>query len=274
MPIEVHPFDGGFGCEVSGLNLPDIGAEDAAALRRAFLAHHVVVARGTRVSDDDLVAFGECFGALEISRHVTPLASRKEIMVISNIRENGKDLGRHPDGELIWHFDKVHQPLPNKAGILHAIDLPATGGETLFSDMSSAYEALPEPTRRKLEGLTAMNSFTYGANRPDEKVPASGPNAVHPAVRRIPETGRHALFVCRLMTDHLNGIEPDESARLLDDIFEHSEDPRFTYEHQWRVGDIVIWDNRCAMHSRRDFDPNETRFLKRLTVIDEIAPAI
>jgi taurine dioxygenase len=272
MSVVVKPLDGNFGAEVSGFELPDISPEDAAALRQAFVDHHVLVVHGPGLSDDDLVAFGSCFGPLEKSLHETPLASRQEIMVISNIRENGKELGRHPDGELIWHFDRVHQPVPNKAGVLHALETPSTGGETLFADMCQAYETLPPSTKSRLEGLTALNTFTYGANHAGQKDATSGPHAIHPAVRRLPETGRKSLYVCRLMTDRLNGLPESEGRDLLDELLAHAEDPRFTYMHKWRVGDIVVWDNRCTMHARNDFNGDERRLIKRVTVSDTLAP--
>jgi taurine dioxygenase len=204
----------------------------------------------------------------------SPLASRREIMVVSNIRENGKELGQHPDGELIWHFDRIHQAAPNRAGILTAIEIPSSGGETLFADMCQAFEALPPSTKSRLEGLTAVNTFTYGANHAEEKKDAAkGPHAVHPVVRRLPETGRKALYVCRLMTDRLNDVPEPESRDLLDEVLAHAEDPRFTYVHKWSVGDIVVWDNRCTMHARNDFNGEERRLLKRVTVADHVTPA-
>src|SRR4051794_36845934 len=192
MSISITPLSAALGAEVSGVDLRNVSAADAAALHDAWLRHHVLVLRtGSVLSDDELVAFGQCFGRVEKARKMSPLASRAEIMVISNIRENGQTIGSLPDGELAWHYDRMHQKIPNKAGILHAVETPARGGETRFANMCLAYETLPPPTRERIESLMALNTYEYGSTTAEAKqLSESTPSAVHPVVRRLPETGQ------------------------------------------------------------------------------------
>jgi taurine dioxygenase len=194
-------------------------------------------------------------------------------MVISNIRKDGVEQGSLPDGELFWHFDRVHQPIPNRAGILQAIQLPASGGETRFVNMCKVYESLPGPIKERLKGLTAINTYDYGQTRAeDKKLSDKTPSAVHPVIRKIPETGEAALYVSRLMTDRIMELPMEESDELLEYLFDRTEKSEHRYEHTWQVNDILIWDNRCVVHARNDFDGTEPRLLKRLTVSDDQPP--
>lgn len=274
MAITVTPLDAALGARVTGLDITNIHADDAKDLHQAWLKYHVLVVNGPVVSEDQLVKFGQCFGTLENARLKSVLASRPEIMVISNIRENGETVGALPDGELTFHFDRIHQKVPNKAGVLHAIEIPTTGGDTWFSDMSLAYDTLPDATKQRLEGLTALNTYEYGQTHSENKtLTQAAPSAVHPVVRTIPETGRKALYVCRLMTDRIIELSETESRALLDELCDHAENQRFVYAHRWQPGDILIWDNRCTIHARTDFDGGQRRLLKRVTVGDNAAPA-
>jgi alpha-ketoglutarate-dependent taurine dioxygenase len=271
--MRIEPLSDLIGAEVRGVDLRAIGAAESELLRRAWLEHHVLVVRGQDLAEDELIAFGAGFGRIEKARKASPLASRPEIMVISNIRRNGEALGALPDGEMAWHFDRIHQKIPNKAGVLYAVEVPARGGETRFASMCAAHEGLPGRTRARLAGLTALNTFQYGQTRAEDKQLSSDtPSAVHPVVRTIPETGRRALYVCRLMTDRILELPEAESRALLEELFEAAERPEYAYEHRWRPGDVLVWDNRCVAHARNDFDERERRLLKRVTVGDEMAP--
>ncbi|MDQ6619200.1 MAG: TauD/TfdA family dioxygenase [Pseudomonadota bacterium] len=274
MTLSITPLSPALGAEVSAPDLRKLSAADAAALHEAWLNYHVLVVRnGTVLGDDDLVAFGQCFGHVEKARKMSPLASRPEIMVISNIRENGETIGSLPDGELAWHYDRMHQKIPNKAGVLHAIETPARGGETRFANMCLAYETLPLPTRERIETLMALNTYEYGSTTAQAKqLSESTPSAVHPIVRRLPETGQKALYVCRLMTDRIMELPDDSSQELLTELCDHAEQQQFVIEHHWTPGDVLIWDNRCVIHSRNDFDAGERRLLKRVAVGDDVPP--
>lgn len=273
MALTVTPLDAALGAQVAGLDFNDVGPEEARQLREAWLKYHVLVLHGPVISEDQLVKFGECFGKLENARRQSVLASRPEIMVISNIRENGETVGALPDGELTFHFDRIHQKVPNKAGVLHAIEIPDAGGDTWFSNMTLAYDTLPEQTKQRIENLSALNTYEYGQTHTEnKKLTEAAPTAVHPIVRTIPETGRKALFICRLMTDRIQELPEAESRALLDELCDHVENHRFVYAHKWSVGDILIWDNRCTIHARTDFDGGQRRLLKRVTVGDDTPP--
>lgn len=273
MTITVTPLDAALGASIGGLDIANITQEDALALHAAFLEHHVLVVHGPQVSEEQLIEFGKCFGHLELARRKSPLATHPEIMVISNIRENGETVGALPDGELTFHFDRIHQKVPNKAGVLHAIEIPDAGGNTSFADMGLAYDTLPAATKKRLEGLTALNTYEYGQTHTEnKKLTDAAPTAVHPVVRTIPETGRKSLYICRLMTDRILELPEDESRALLDELCDHVENPEFVYAHRWQPGDIVVWDNRCTIHAREDFDGRQRRLLKRVTVGDDTPP--
>src|SRR3954467_8007660 len=163
--MTVTPVSPALGAEVSGVDLRNRDPDATDALRRAWLDYHVLVVRGQDLTEDQLIAFGAAFGSIEKARKLSPLASRPEIMVVSNIRRNGEALGALPDGEMAWHFDRIHQRVPNKAGVLYAVEVPERGGETRFASMCAAYDGLPERTRARLVGLTALNTFQYGQTR-------------------------------------------------------------------------------------------------------------
>jgi taurine dioxygenase len=273
MSLRFTPLSSALGAEVHGLDVRNITPETAQQLYQAWLEHHVLVVHGPVISEQELIDFGKCFGPIEMARRKSTLADRPEIMVISNIRENGQPAGSLPDGELSFHFDRIHQKVPNKAGVLHAIEIPDSGGETMFSNMCAAYEALPEKTRERLKGLTALNTYEYGQTHAEnKKLAQDAPTAVHPLVRTVPESGKKALYACRLMTDRINELPASESRALLDELCDHAENPRFRYEHSWRTGDILIWDNRCTSHARKDFDGSQRRLMKRVTVGDTVPP--
>lgn len=272
MTIAVKPLDGPLGAEISGLDVRNITPEVSQALLEAFNQYHVLVVHGPTITDAELVEFGRSFGHIEKARVKSPLSDREDIMVISNIRQNGELVGSLPDGEMSYHFDRIHQAQPCKGAALHGLEIPAEGGDTCFANMVRAYETLPEATKKRIEGLTALNTFTYGATKRDGKTDELGPHAIHPIVRRIPETGKKALYVCRLMTDSIVGMPEDESRALLKELCDHIEHTGLIYQHKWKVGDIVVWDNRCTSHARTDFSDKERRLMKRVTIGDTVPP--
>jgi len=271
MTVSVKPLDAPLGAEIVGLDVRNITPEDSKAILEAFNQYHVLVVHGPTINDDELVEFGKVFGHIEKARKKSPLSHRDDIMVISNIRENGELVGSLPDGEMDFHFDRIHQAQPCKGAALHGLEIPSEGGDTCFANMVRAYETLPEATKKRIEGLKALNTFTYGATKPDGKNEL-GPHAIHPIVRRIPETGKKSLYVCRLMTDHIVDMPADESRALINELCDHIENTGLIYAHQWKVGDIIVWDNRCTSHARTDFSDKERRLMKRVTIGDTVPP--
>jgi len=261
------------GAEAVGFDPCNFSGEDCAAFLQAWHRHLVMLIRGPVLSDDEFVAFMSRLGQIENARKLSPLSTRQEVMIISNIRENGQTVGALPDGELSFHFDRVHQKKPTRASALHAIEIPDEGGDTCFANMCMAYDTLPDNLKSRLTGLKALNTYDYGATTPGKKVvDEAAQTAIHPVVRTIPETGRKSLFVSRLMTDQIIGMPEGESRAVLDTLSDHCEQPRFMYRHKWQVGDIVLWDNRCSTHARMDFDGSQRRLMKRIALADALVP--
>ncbi len=273
MTLSVKPLDAPLGAEIVGLDVRNITVDAQQALHQALLDHHLLVIRNQPTADADLVELGKSFGPIVKARLVSPLTGRDDIMVISNIREDGKPVGQLPDGEMAFHIDQIYRETPCKAAALHAVEIPAAGGDTMFSNNVRAYEALSEATKKQLDGLMATHSFQYGETLKENRVDSpERPHYTHPLVRRIPENNKRALALCRLMTDRIEGLPEDESRALIDELCDRIEDRNNIYSHEWRVGDILIWDNRCTSHARTDFATTERRLMKRVTIGDTQPP--
>lgn len=248
--------------------------DDAAfgALQSAFLDHLVILIRGQALSVPDLLAFGRRFGELSPAAPVHSGQKPRaypELAVISNVIENGLAIGGLGDGEAVWHSDSCFNEIPPSASILHALEIPAQGGDTGFANMYLALETLPAELRRAIRGRRIKHDLRYtsgGQLRPgytgDEDIRLT-PGPRHPIVRRHPDTGCDALYLGRRPHACLPELPPAESAALLDALWAHAAKPEFSWHHQWRVGDILIWDNRCVMHRRDAFDPRSRRVMHR-----------
>jgi taurine dioxygenase len=190
-------------------------------------------------------------------------------MLISNIRQDGKPIGALPDGEMHFHTDQCHQEIPAKATMLYAIEIPSQGGNTLFANAYAAYETLAEEIKRRIAGRRALNAYDKDSTLRSASYDNAGSSCWHPVVRTHPATGRKALYVNRLMTREIEGLPREESDALLQMLFDHQEQPSFVYEHVWRPGDLLMWDNRCTLHARTDFSAGERRLLRRVTILGE-----
>jgi taurine dioxygenase len=183
-----------------------------------------------------------------------------DIMLISNIRENGQLIGALPDGEMQFHHDTIQREVPHIASLLYSIEVPSYGGDTCFASGHAAYDTLDPAVKASLEGRSVFHSYRYGTtkrNNADGGYDAVD-QAAHPAFRTHEETGRKAIFVNRLM-----------SVRA---VFDHAEKPEFVYRHTWKVGDLLIWDNRNSTHARTDFPSDQRRLLWRTTVSGTCRP--
>lgn len=282
---EVVPVSDALGAEIRGVNLA--GNMDAAAfgpIYRSWLDHLVLVFRGQNLSDADLVAFSRRFGPLS-SAPVDEYGRKfvdgfPEILVVSNVFRNGEPIGSLGALESKWHTDMSYVEMPPKASCLMALKLPAAGGDTGFLNLYRAFETLPAALARRIEGLTLKHDATYNSvgllreGFQDVTDVTASPGAAHPIVRIHPETGRKALFLGRRNCAYVNGLSLGESEELLDALWEHVTQERFTWHHKWRLGDLVIWDNRCTMHRRDAFRHDAERIMHRTQIIDaEPAPA-
>lgn len=272
--LQVEKLSPHIGAEVKGIDLSqEQSAETMAELKRLWLEHIVLLFRDQTLDQEAQLRATTFFGEIGILARPAkdyPAGYAKllpNVMLISNIRENGEPIGALPDGEMMFHHDMLHAELPHKGTLLYSVEIPSHGGETLFANGYAAYETLPDEIREPLEGKWARHHYNYGSvKKGDDKGTVSFSDSEHPIFRTHEETGRKAIYVNRLMTEEVIGLPKDESDRLLNALFDHMEKPEFVYEHTWRVGDLVLWDNRNSSHARRDFPNGERRLMLRTTI--------
>lgn len=275
--LEIRKLGEALGAEIGGLDLSrPLSRELFSEIRAAWLEHLVIRIRGQKMSDPQLLAFSRNFGELDppgpnpLGRPF--LADHPEMNVISNIKLDGVPIGGLGDGEAIWHADMTYVERPPMAAILYAIEIPPADGDTYWANMVAAHETLPKPLKQRIEGREAIHDATYnsaGAMRKGYREVTdarSAPGARHPLVRTHPETGRQSLFLGRRRNSYVVGLELEESEALLDALWAHATQPKFTWRQQWRVGDVLVWDNRCTLHRRDAFDPRARRLLHRTQV--------
>jgi alpha-ketoglutarate-dependent taurine dioxygenase len=268
----VRPLSPALGAEIVGVDLAqEIDDRTFAQIRDAWHEHLVILLRDQELSEDDQVRFAEKFGPPAVIHTKQFVRNHPAVMLISNIREDGKPIGALPDGEMHFHTDQCHQERPAMASMLYAIEVPRAGGNTLFANGYNAYETLPDALKLRIAGRKALNAYDYdtAAMKRGTDLADGVPSCVHPVVRTHPATGRKALYVNRLMTVRIEGLPADESDALLDTLFAHQERRDFVYEHVWRPGDLLMWDNRCTLHARTDFSPDERRLMRRVTILGE-----
>jgi taurine dioxygenase len=270
--MQTRPLSPALGAEIMGVDLSEpISDELFAKIQDCWHQNLVVLFRDQHLNEADQVRFAERFGPLAISHTRRFTTANPAVMLISNIRENGKQIGALPDGEMQFHSDQCYQEKPAMASMLYAIEIPSLGGNTLFANAYKAYETLSDDIKRRLDGGNAMHAYDYDAAsmKRGTRIKEGVPHFAHPAVRTHPATGRKALYVNRLMTVAIEGLPEAESDELLNRLFEHQENPAFIYEHVWRLNDLLMWDNRCALHARSDFSSDERRLMRRVTVLGE-----
>ena len=278
MACQIHRLSGAIGAEVTGADLA--GALDEAAFATiddAFVEHSVLVFRGQDLSPDAQLAFSRRFGPPE--RHVLTsfaLPGHPDVFVVSNVKERGRPTGAIRAGQY-WHSDCSYLERPTMASLLHAREVPSYGGDTMFASLFAAYDALSEPMRTLVDGLRAVHDYTLAyetyfsrfADRPplSDEERAAVPPVEHPLVRVHPRSGRRALFVSPGFTRRIVGLAPEESDALLGFLRAHVSRPDFVYRHRWQAGDLVMWDNRAALHCAvADYDMDEPRHLHRTSV--------
>ena len=278
--FQVEKLTPHIGAEIKGINLNQPqDAATMAALKQAWLENIVLLFRGQKLTQEAQLRATKFFGKvgyLARPANEYPVGYDKllpNVMLISNIRENGEPIGALPDGEMMFHHDMLHADVPHKGTMLYSVEIPSQGGHTLFSSGYAAYDTLPEDVRKPLEGLTAKHHYNYGSTQKgDDKGTQAFSDSEHPVFRTHEETGRKAIYVNRLMTEEVVGLPKEESDRLLVALFDHSEKPEFVYEHIWNVGDVLLWDNRCSSHARTDFPDGERRLMLRTTIEGDTKP--
>ncbi len=276
---EIIPSGKACGAEVRGVDLQGLDADSVGTLRAALRDHLVVRVRKQPLTDAQLVALGKSLGELEppgMSIIGKPfLADYPDIVCISNIVEDGTPMGNLGAGEAIWHTDMSYRDRPVTFAILHALELPASGGNTFFANQYRAYDTLPVALRQKLEGKMLIHDETYnsaGQRRKgfDEVTdPRNAPGAHHPVFRTHPVTGNKALYLGRRRNAYILGLPLDESERLLDQLWAHASRPELVWEQVWELGDTLMWDNSCLIHRREPFDSNARRMMHRVQIRGE-----
>ena len=281
--IEVRATGVALGAEIRGVDLAAIDEQDFADIHQAWLDHQVLLFRGQNLDDEQLIAFSRRFGELdwapvqENGRRF--VEGRPEIYIVSNVIENGVPIGSLGAGEAVWHTDMSYVPDPPKASILYALESPPKGGDTGFVSMYAAYEALPAALQQRIARMSLKHDATYnsggyvrqGAEAVDD--PLTSPGAIHPIVCKHPETGRFALYLGRRRNAYVTGLSLAESEALLDELWSYADREDLAWYNQWRVGDLVLWDNRCTMHRRDPFDPDTRRIMHRTQVKGATRPA-
>ena len=271
--MEIVLLSPALGAEIRGV---DAGRPlDDAMFRRiedAWHQHLIILLRGQELDEDSQVRFAERFGPLSPIHTNHHSERNKAVMYIGNRKKDGKLVGALPLGEMQFHSDQCYTERPAMGTMLYAIEIPEEGGNTLFANAYKAYDALPERVKQRIDGRKAVQVYDYGGGVLDRKhmvEPQAGMSHAHPVARTHPATSKKALYVNRLMTHHIEGLADEESERLLELMFRTIERPEFIYEHRWRIGDLLLWDNRCTLHARRDFDPTASRWLRRVTIQGE-----
>ncbi len=275
MTLSITPLSAALGAEVTGLDLRlALAQADINALRDAFDRRVVLCIRDQQLSEDDQLRAASYFGKVHVRRK--PANGRDPggqwdtpFMLVTNIVEGGKPIGVFGDGEMWFHHDTSYYPEPHRATLLYSMKLPSCGGNTCFSNMYKAYDNIPRALRDRLEGRTILQVHDY-KRRERLDLDKIDLNSVRHQAQPIfithPATGRKALYVSRLMSARIDGLSRAESDAALEELFAISEDPSIVYEHQWKLGDLVIWDNSCSIHARKDFPREEPRLMRRLTI--------
>jgi len=261
--MEIRRVSAAVGAEVSGVDLREpLSAADVRTIYQAWLDHQVLVFHDQHLDPEQQLRFTANFGELQLS--FSPIRNGTEVNYIGNgIAPDGKP-GARGDGIFDFHQDGVYRAVPTKVTFLHALAVPANGGNTLFANTYGAYDALPPELRARCETLEVVHTYykTGGATDGSKHVDTY----VHPLVIAHPETGRPLLMCDREMSESIVGLGADESRALLDRLCSSMERRENVYEHVWRVGDLVLWDNLATAHARTDFDPAERRMMQRTSV--------
>ncbi|MBT6140249.1 MAG: TauD/TfdA family dioxygenase [Rhodospirillaceae bacterium] len=282
---KLHPM---IGAEIHGIDLTGpLASETIEAIRVAWMQHLLLVFPDQPIDDDNHVAFGKRFGDLEIHPSLAHRASHQDaIYRISNLDEEGnfippKDTSwQYLSQSWRWHTDSSFREIPSTGSILHGIEITRSGGNTLFANMYAAYDALTDTMKAQVENLWVTHDHDYILNSAPEVSESAErgafedlPPVSHPLVRVHPITGKRSLFLSPHTMVKISGQEEAESRALLDQLIEHATSDAFVYRHIWSPDDVIMWDNRCTMHSVEPFDNvTQRRIMHRVTLVGDGPP--
>ena len=274
---KLHPV---IGAEIRGIDLRDpLDSRTVGQIKDAWHRHTVLVFRDQVLSEDDQRRFASYFGP--VAKRVPPRAGATGadtlvewddmLLITDNVNAAGKPIGALGHGEMWFHTDKCYHRRPHRASFLYGIEIPTEGGHTKFSSSYAAYEKLPADLKRRLDGAWVMQGHQYSAGRRIDLTVdiATMHHCRQPIVVTNPGSGRKGLYVASQNTMWIEGMDRDESEALLLKLFDVAEDPSIIYEHVWRVGDLVMWDNLACLHARTDWPSEQRRTLRRCTIEGE-----
>jgi taurine dioxygenase len=277
MSLQTAPLQQNFGLEIQGVDLSrPLSTDLSAELDDRLAQHGVLVFRRQLLGEEDLVRFAAGFGELEktiYTKGVSPY--HPEVIYISNLKyPDGGNVGLLGDQELDWHSDQTYRTRPATGSMLYGLEVTSTSGCTYWANQYLAYESLPEDVRRAIDGRRGTFSYAkrlevfYPKDQKNDKdLKGRAPDAaVHPIVLANPVTGRKALYADPVTLQTIEGVSPEENERLLAILRKHCALPDAIYQHHWRQGDVVFWDNGCTLHRRDPIDAARARFMKRMTI--------
>ena len=280
--IPLHPT---LGAEMRGVDLTmAVAPELFADIETAFNRYGILVFPEQPVSDEQQLAFSQLLGPLEVNPNYAgeKMRLRADVADISNLDAEGRVLARDDRrnlfnlGNQLWHTDSSFKRIPAKCSLLSARELPSPGpmggGETEFADLRAAWDALPEARKRELDGLVVEHSIFRSRSQIgfadfNDEIFKQLPPVPQALVRHHPASGRASLYLAS-HASHIIGWRVEEGRALIEELIAFATQPQFIYQHRWRVGDLVIWDNRCTMHRGRPYDDTQRRVLHRTTVSD------
>ena len=275
--ITVVPTSPVIGAEIRGVDIShDLSAETAFAITQAWHTHLVLLFRGQDLTPEQHIAFSAYFGTPQSPNRTsfTPMTEKyPEIIEVMNVDMDKKRIDHSlSNAEAFWHTDMSYKPIPPLGSALYSREVPPSGGNTCVSNMYLAYDDMPEVFLAEIAGKTAVHDASRnsaGRLRPgfeDEQDPSKTPGPHHPLVRTHSETGRKALFLGRRPYSYISGLSVEDSEDLLDRLWAHATQDKYAWCHQWDVGDLLLWDNRCAMHRRDPFDIKHRRVMHRTQI--------
>ena len=276
--ITVKPLAGAIGAEIFGPDLSQpLMPKVLDEIHRAHLDHLVIVFRNQDLTPDNHKAFARNFGSAHINDFFPTIEGHPDIQLVAKNPEDTRNVGS------VWHTDVSYAAKPPLGSMLYALEVPKHGGDTMFASMYASYDALSDGMKELLESLNAVHSATtsFGTNATGPEMRAKNKSmkfkysadaeqlATHPVIRTHRETGRRGLYVNRSFTKHFEGMTPEESAPLLQYLYDHMARPEFTCRVRWGKGTLTFWDNRCVHHSALNDYQGQRRIMHRVTVLDD-----
>jgi taurine dioxygenase len=267
--LEVQELKPGFGAEIFGVDLHKATASERAGIVDVFQRHGAILLRNQKLTPEDLEAFASTFGRAEdhTLKEFT-LPRHPKIYILSNRTENGVPIGAHNDG-VGWHTDYSYKAEPVMCTMLYAVEVPPEGSDTLLADGCAAWKALGPERQAQLSGLKLHHSYQhfmatrqYGARELPEEIKRANPDVVHPLIRTHPANGRKALWPSTGTVLEVVGMPNPDGLELVDELVEFMTEEQFVYRHKWKVGDVLMWDNRCTLHTGTLYD--DTKYFRTM----------